>query len=94
MTLHFVLNTSSIHQDMVTIYPAFTSQVSVPALNAMPFQPNKLCRTVEEAKTYAAEFVLQQLNVPTDGSGTNYHCKPLTTNKGFSANFIMLQEGS
>lgn len=44
-------------------------QVVIPALNGLPFQPNKLCRTLEEAKNYAAEYVLQQITVPTDGSG-------------------------
>ena len=46
-------------------------QVTIPALatTAPPFQPTKLCRTVDEAKTLAAEFVLQQLGIPLDGEG-------------------------
>ncbi|XP_077986386.1 putative RNA-binding protein 46 isoform X4 [Glandiceps talaboti] len=46
-------------------------QVSVPALAGHfpnSFQPNKLCPTVDEAKNYAAEYVLIQLGVPLDGS--------------------------
>ncbi|XP_067655188.1 APOBEC1 complementation factor-like isoform X4 [Haliotis asinina] len=44
----------------------FLFKVTIPALasqNPAPFQPNKLCRTVEEAKSFAAEFVLLQLGV-------------------------------
>ncbi|XP_070532807.1 RNA-binding protein 47-like isoform X12 [Ptychodera flava] len=46
-------------------------EVSVPALAGHfpnSFQPNKLCPTVDEAKNYAAEYVLIQLGVPLDGS--------------------------
>lgn len=41
-------------------------QVSIPGL-ATQYQPPKLCRTVEEAKSYAAEYTLQQLGVPLEG---------------------------
>ncbi|XP_060555906.1 APOBEC1 complementation factor-like [Ruditapes philippinarum] len=49
----------------------FLFKVAVPALmtaNNGPYLPNKLCRTVDEAKNYAAEFVLQQLGIPTEGA--------------------------
>ncbi|XP_053384141.1 APOBEC1 complementation factor-like isoform X2 [Mercenaria mercenaria] len=48
----------------------FLYKVAIPALtaNSGPFQPNKLSRTVDEAKNYAAEFVLQQLGIPTEGA--------------------------
>ncbi|XP_070532793.1 APOBEC1 complementation factor-like isoform X3 [Ptychodera flava] len=49
----------------------FLYKVSVPALAGHfpnSFQPNKLCPTVDEAKNYAAEYVLIQLGVPLDGS--------------------------
>ena len=41
-------------------------QVSIPGL-ATQYQPPKLCRTVDEAKCYAAEYTLQQLGVPLEG---------------------------
>ncbi|XP_071099976.1 APOBEC1 complementation factor-like isoform X3 [Haliotis cracherodii] len=47
----------------------FLFKVTIPALasqNPAPFQPNKLCRTVEEAKSFAAEFVLLQLGVSVE----------------------------
>lgn len=40
--------------------------MSIPGL-ATQYQPPKLCRTVEEAKIYAAEYTLQQLGVPLEG---------------------------
>lgn len=48
----------------------FLYKVTIPALMASypPFQPNKLCRTVDEAKVYAAEFVLQQLGISTQAA--------------------------
>ena len=46
-------------------------QVTVPALAATNFpnglQPAKLCSNVEDAKVFAAEFVLSQLGVTMDG---------------------------
>ena len=48
--------------------------MSIPALAGQypnsTFQPNKLCRSVEEAKNYAAEYVLMQLGVPMEGNLT------------------------
>jgi hypothetical protein len=41
-------------------------KVTVPAYPS-PFQPNKLCRTVEDAKCFAAEFVMSQMGIPMDG---------------------------
>jgi len=35
----------------------------------VPFQPMKLSRSIDEAKNFAAQFVLQQLGIPIDGSG-------------------------
>ena len=47
-------------------------QVTLPALasqypNAGTYQPNKLCRTLDEAKNHAAEYVLLQLGYPMEG---------------------------
>jgi len=45
----------------------FLFKVSIPALaHNSQFTPNKLCRTVDEAKQFAAEYVLMQLNVPME----------------------------
>ncbi|XP_025086418.1 APOBEC1 complementation factor-like isoform X2 [Pomacea canaliculata] len=52
-------------------FQLFLFKVSIPALmtqNSGPFQPDKLCRTVEEAKVYAAEYTLLQLGVPVESS--------------------------
>ncbi|XP_076450587.1 APOBEC1 complementation factor-like isoform X2 [Babylonia areolata] len=49
----------------------FLFKVSIPALmtqNAGPFQPDKLCRTVDEAKVYAAEYAMLQMGVPFESS--------------------------
>ena len=48
----------------------FYSQVSIPGLAGQyptPFTPNKLCRTTEEAKQYAAEYILLQLGIHLEG---------------------------
>ncbi|KAL8568170.1 hypothetical protein ACOMHN_027693 [Nucella lapillus] len=61
--LHSTMHRSPTGQEDIQL---FLFKVSVPALmtqNAGPFQPDKLCRTVEEAKVYAAEYVLLQLGV-------------------------------
>ena len=45
-------------------------QVAIPALmtpGAEPIHPDKLCRTVEEAKAYAAEYTLLWLAASLDG---------------------------
>lgn len=47
----------------------YVLQVSIPALMTSQggaFQPDKLCRTVDEAKIYAAEYTLLQLGVPIE----------------------------
>ncbi|XP_022336433.1 APOBEC1 complementation factor-like isoform X2 [Crassostrea virginica] len=44
----------------------FLYKVTIPAYPNQ-FQPNKLCRTVDDAKCYAAEFVMSQLGIPMDG---------------------------
>ena len=41
-------------------------QVTISALN-LQFQPNKLARSVEEAKLTAAEYTLTQIGFPVDG---------------------------
>ncbi|XP_002127144.2 putative RNA-binding protein 46 isoform X1 [Ciona intestinalis] len=51
----------------------FLYKVSIPALASIfptqpYFQPNKLCVSVEEAKSYAAEYVLSQLALQADGT--------------------------
>ncbi|KAK3103329.1 hypothetical protein FSP39_018536 [Pinctada imbricata] len=61
------------------------AQVTIPAYNT-PFQPNKLCRSVDDAKNYSAEFVMSQLGIPIDGPEMNtapvlppnpYHGRPI-----------------
>ncbi|XP_052287077.1 APOBEC1 complementation factor-like isoform X2 [Dreissena polymorpha] len=48
----------------------FLYKVAIPGLTGnIPFQPNKMCRSTDEAKSFAAEFVLHQLGMPTEGSG-------------------------
>lgn len=37
-------------------------------LSSHPFTPPKLSAYVDEAKTYAAEYTLQTLGIPTDGA--------------------------
>ena len=76
--------------------------MTIPALatTAPPFQPTKLCRTVDEAKTLAAEFVLQQLGIPLDGEGCSINiqlnlCKTATlkgTKNGYQDG-LMLNAG-
>lgn len=39
-------------------------------LSSHPFTPPKLSAYVDEAKTYAAEYTLQTLGIPTDGADT------------------------
>jgi len=36
------------------------------------YVPNKVCRTVEEAQNYAAEYVLMSLGLPYDGTSQPY----------------------
>ena len=45
----------------------FVYKVNIPALPTL-YQPQKLCRSVEEAKAYSAEYVLQQIGIPFDGT--------------------------
>ncbi|XP_077986384.1 APOBEC1 complementation factor-like isoform X2 [Glandiceps talaboti] len=64
----YTLHSTRAHDSNVQL---FLYKVSVPALAGHfpnSFQPNKLCPTVDEAKNYAAEYVLIQLGVPLDGS--------------------------
>ena len=42
--------------------------------------PNKLCRSVDDAKKFAAETVLMHLGYPVDG---------ITSGKFWSVNFIL-----
>ncbi|KAH9500528.1 APOB1 complementation factor [Bulinus truncatus] len=46
----------------------FLFKVTIPALASQTIQPNKLCRTVEEAKVFAAEFALLHLGIPIESS--------------------------
>ncbi|XP_069756776.1 APOBEC1 complementation factor isoform X2 [Narcine bancroftii] len=51
----------------------FVYKITIPALanqytNIQPFTPPKLCTVVEEAKSYAAEHVLQILGLQTEGT--------------------------
>ncbi|ESO87015.1 hypothetical protein LOTGIDRAFT_127955 [Lottia gigantea] len=62
---------SAVQRDNNTESQLFLFKVTIPALastNPTPYQPNKLCRTVEEAKLYAAEFVLTSLGIPFEGN--------------------------
>ena len=48
-------------------------QVVIPGLahsspGAGTYIPNKVCRTVDEAQNYAAEYVLMSLGTPYDGT--------------------------
>ncbi|XP_074660883.1 APOBEC1 complementation factor-like isoform X2 [Tubulanus polymorphus] len=45
----------------------FLFKVTVPAMSH-PFTPTKLCRTVDEAKSLAAEFVLTNLGIPVENA--------------------------
>ena len=51
----------------VTSVPIPCVQVTISALN-LQFQPNKLARSVEEAKLTAAEYTLAQIGFPLDGA--------------------------
>ncbi|KAM4838498.1 APOBEC1 complementation factor [Urocitellus parryii] len=60
---------SAIGQDQRQL---FLFKVTIPALASQnpaihPFTPPKLSAYVDEAKTYAAEYTLQTLGIPTDG---------------------------
>ena len=61
----FVLLIQMISSDGNPLLISF--KVSIPGL-ATQYQPPKLCRTVDEAKSYAAEYTLQQLGVPIEGT--------------------------
>jgi hypothetical protein len=56
---------SAIHHDVInntaTDVQLFIFKVYMPSLSPTPFMPNKLCRSVDDAKKYAAEHVLAQL---------------------------------
>ncbi|XP_052800784.1 probable RNA-binding protein 46 isoform X2 [Mya arenaria] len=75
---------STVGHDISGEVQLFLFKVTIPGVTgAMPFQPNKLSRSIDEAKEYAAEFVLQQLGIPVDGSGAAtaadlYTGRPLT----------------
>ncbi|KAM7451805.1 RNA-binding protein 47 [Porites harrisoni] len=56
----------------------FLHKVSIPGL-ATQYQPPKLCRTVEEAKSYASEYTLQQLGIPIEVVTTTAADIPPTT---------------
>lgn len=61
---------SAIGQDQRQL---FLYKITIPALASQnpaihPFTPPKLSAYVDEAKTYAAEYTLQALGIPTDGA--------------------------
>nr|XP_045735125.1 APOBEC1 complementation factor [Mirounga angustirostris] len=61
---------SAIGQDQRQL---FLYKITIPALASQnpaihPFTPPKLSAYVDEAKTYAAEYTLQTLGIPTDGA--------------------------
>ncbi|XP_029101242.1 APOBEC1 complementation factor isoform X2 [Monodon monoceros] len=61
---------SAIGQDQRQL---FLYKITIPALSSQnpvihPFTPPKLSAYVDEAKTYAAEYALQTLGIPTDGA--------------------------
>ncbi|XP_069134053.1 probable RNA-binding protein 46 isoform X3 [Argopecten irradians] len=60
--------TYQLHSAMNADMQLFLYKVTIPAIGATPFQPTKLCRNVEEAKNFAAEFVMSQLGMPFEGS--------------------------
>ena len=57
-------------------------QVVIPGIaNSTPgagaYVPNKVCRTVDEAQNYAAEYVLMSLGMPYDGEFRCHNNLPL-----------------
>ncbi|KAK3591881.1 hypothetical protein CHS0354_005084 [Potamilus streckersoni] len=46
----------------------FLFKVTIPAMPSTLFQPNKLSKSIDEAKSIAAEYTLAQLGIPLDGS--------------------------
>ncbi|KAK3698365.1 hypothetical protein RRG08_022926 [Elysia crispata] len=46
----------------------FLYKVSIPALPNHLITPNKLCRTLEEARIFAAEYTLKSLGIPVESS--------------------------
>ncbi|XP_077206513.1 APOBEC1 complementation factor isoform X2 [Paroedura picta] len=63
---------SAIGQDQRQL---FLYKITIPALASQnptmhPFTPSKLSAYVDEAKTYAAEYTLQTLGIPTEGAET------------------------
>ncbi|GFN78747.1 Apobec1 complementation factor [Plakobranchus ocellatus] len=46
----------------------FLYKVSIPALPNHVITPNKLCRTLEEARIFAAEYTLKFLGIPVESS--------------------------
>lgn len=51
----------AVGRDSASEMQLFVFKVYIPGLNPNPFMPNKLCRSVEEAKKIAAEHILAQL---------------------------------
>lgn len=47
------------------VIPGIANAAGTPG--AGTYIPNKVCRTVEEAQNYAAEYVLMSLGMPYDG---------------------------
>jgi len=50
----------------------------MPMLSATPFMPDKLCRSVDDAKRFAAENVLAHLHVNTQINNNGLCCVLLT----------------
>jgi Q family heterogeneous nuclear ribonucleoprotein R len=61
---------SAVHHDIAnntaTDVQLFVFKVYMPSLSPTPFMPNKLCRSVEDAKKFAAENVLAHLGFPVE----------------------------
>ena len=64
MSLVLLSFSGCVRLTVVSLVPGV--QVTISALN-LQFQPNKLARSVEEAKLTAAEYTLTQIGFPVDG---------------------------
>jgi len=71
---------SAVHHDIAnntaTDVQLFVFKVYMSALSPTPFMPNKLCRSVEDAKKFAAENVLVHLGFPVDVHTTSNGAYP------------------
>ncbi|XP_033071251.1 APOBEC1 complementation factor isoform X3 [Macaca thibetana thibetana] len=77
---------SAIGQDQRQL---FLYKITIPALASQnpaihPFTPPKLSAYVDEAKTYAAEYTLQTLGIPTDGGDAGTMATAATAFPGYA----------